>query len=172
MAVSEGESLQVALAIRDAVWDPIWELMNPYGVSGPHITHVGVHCVRAMWARKCGREHATVNYCCLNAAMWARNVGAHCGRAMWTRIVGAQMWEGACHCGLLLPQHRNVGAQCGRALWEGACHCELLLPQHRNVGAHCGRAHATVDYCCLNTRNVGRAYGSPIWAPYGLSWSP
>jgi hypothetical protein len=48
---------------------------NPHdGVSGPHITHMGAQCGRALWARivsaHCGR------------AMWARIVGAHCGRAM------------------------------------------------------------------------------------------
>jgi hypothetical protein len=100
------------------------------------------------------------------------------GRAMWARVVIA-------HCG---REHAIVymGAQCGRASWEGACHCELLLPQHRNVGAHRGREHATANYCCLNTamwarivggsivgEQSGRAQcGSPIWTPYGLSWSP
>ena len=32
--------LRVALH-RAAVWGPIWEPMNPHGVSGPHITHMG-----------------------------------------------------------------------------------------------------------------------------------
>jgi hypothetical protein len=48
-------------------YEPTW------GQCGPHITHMGAHR---------GREHASVNCCYLNTALWAPNVSRQYGPHM------------------------------------------------------------------------------------------
>jgi hypothetical protein len=104
---------------RVAVWGPIWEPMNPHGVSGPHITHMGAQCERTLWARDVGAP--------CGGATWARNLGkmswgCSCflmwARALWGRNLGKM--SGVYSCFLMWARAlwaHNVGAQCGSPIW-------------------------------------------------------